>query len=129
MIDDPAKPVWQAEFFVGMPAPAGAVTVLLPLYLHLSVLEIPSTKFMAAINIVYVIVIALLMASRIPHFSGKRIGRIPRDLVIPVLFGVGATILLLAIFPMELLAVVSLTFLAIIPLSIKRYQALSKTNS
>jgi CDP-diacylglycerol--serine O-phosphatidyltransferase len=129
MIDDPAKPAWQAEFFVGMPAPAGAVTVLLPLYLHLSVLEIPSTKFMAAINIVYVILIALLMASRIPHFSGKRIGRIPRDLVIPILFGVGATILLLAIFPMELLAVLSLTFLAMIPLSIKRYQILSKTNS
>lgn len=129
MIDDPAKPLWQAEFFVGMPAPAGAVTVLLPLYLHLSVLEIPSTKLIAAINIIYVILIALLMASRIPHFSGKRIGRIPRDLVIPVLFGVGATILLLAIFPMELLAVVSLTFLAMIPLSIKRYQALSKNNS
>ena len=129
MTDDPTKPAWHADFFVGMPAPAGAVTVLLPLYLNLSVLELPATKGLAIFNIFYVIAIALLMASRIPHFSGKRIGRIPRDLVIPVLFGVGATILLLAIFPMELLAVVSLAFLAMIPLSVKRYNALSKAES
>ena len=28
MIDDPSKPAWQADFFVGMPAPAGAVMVV-----------------------------------------------------------------------------------------------------
>lgn len=129
MIDDPTKPAWHADFFVGMPAPAGAVTVLLPLYLNLSVLELPATKGLAIFNIFYVIAIALLMASRIPHFSGKRIGRIPRDLVIPVLFGVGATILLLAIYPMELLAVVSLAFLAMIPLSVKHYNKLAKAEA
>jgi CDP-diacylglycerol--serine O-phosphatidyltransferase len=129
MIEDPSKPAWHAQFFVGMPAPAGAVTVLLPLYLHLSVLELPATKTLAAFNIVYVLAIAFLMASRIPHFSGKKVGRIPRDLVIPVLFGVGATILLLAIFPMELLAVVSLAFLAAIPISVKRYNALARAES
>ncbi len=129
MTDDPMKPAWHADFFVGMPAPAGAVTVLLPLYLNLSVLELPATKGLAIFNIFYVIAIALLMASRIPHFSGKRIGRIPRDLVIPVLFGVGATILLLAIYPMELLAVVSLAFLAMIPLSVKHYNKLAKAEA
>jgi CDP-diacylglycerol--serine O-phosphatidyltransferase len=129
MIEDPAKPAWHAQFFVGMPAPAGAVTVLLPLYLHLSVLELPATKTLAAFNIVYVLAIAFLMASRIPHFSGKKVGRIPRDLVIPVLFGVGATLLLLAIFPMELLAVLSLASLAAIPISVKRYNALARAES
>ena len=129
MTDDPTKPAWHADFFVGMPAPAGAVTVLLPLYLNLSVLELPATKGLAIFNIFYVIAIALLMASRIPHFSGKRIGRIPRDLVIPVLFGVGATILLLAIYPMELLAVVSLAFLAMIPFGVKHYNKLAKAEA
>ena len=43
------------------------------------------------------------MASRIPHFSGKRIGRVPRDYVIVVLFGVAAGLFLLATFPMEML--------------------------
>ncbi len=129
MIDDPAKPAWHAEFFVGMPAPAGAVTVLLPLYLHFSFLELPASKAMAPFYIVYVLFIAFLMASRIPHFSGKRIGRIPRDLVIPVLFGFGATVLLLAIYPMEVLALVSVAFLAMIPLSVKRYNALAKAEA
>jgi CDP-diacylglycerol--serine O-phosphatidyltransferase len=126
MIDDPGKPAWQAEFFVGMPAPAGAVTVLLPLYLHFSVLELPASKALVPFYIVYVLAIAFLMASRIPHFSGKRIGRIPRDLVIPVLFGVGVTALLLATYPMEVLSVVSVAFLAMIPFSVKRYNALAK---
>ena len=31
MIDDPDKPAWTSNFFVGMPAPAGAITVLLPI--------------------------------------------------------------------------------------------------
>src|SRR6201985_216111 len=34
MIDDPNRPAWTADFFVGMPAPGGAITVLLPIYLH-----------------------------------------------------------------------------------------------
>src|SRR6476659_6477611 len=34
MIDDPNKPVWAADFFTGIPAPAGAITVLLPIYLN-----------------------------------------------------------------------------------------------
>jgi CDP-diacylglycerol--serine O-phosphatidyltransferase len=32
MIDDPGRPVWSANFFTGIPAPAGAITVLLPIY-------------------------------------------------------------------------------------------------
>src|SRR3984893_6803069 len=32
MVDDPNRPAWAGNFFVGMPAPAGAITVLLPIY-------------------------------------------------------------------------------------------------
>ena len=59
----------------------------------------------------------------------RTIGRIPRDLVIPLLFGVGATVLLLATFPMELLVVVALGYLASIPFSIKRYRALAAADA
>jgi len=129
MIDEPGKPAWHAEFFVGMPAPAGAVTVLLPLYLHLSVVELPGSKSLAPLYILYVLFIAFLMASRIPHFSGKRIGRIQRDLVIPLLFGIGVTALLLATYPMETLTLISLAFLGAIPFSVKRYAALSRADA
>ena len=33
------------------------------------------------LEIAYVLAIALLMASRVPHFSGKSIGRVPREYV------------------------------------------------
>jgi CDP-diacylglycerol--serine O-phosphatidyltransferase len=33
-LDDPDKPAWASRFFTGVPAPAGALTVLLPLYLE-----------------------------------------------------------------------------------------------
>ena len=32
MIDDPNRPLWAGNFFTGVPAPAGAITVLLPIY-------------------------------------------------------------------------------------------------
>jgi CDP-diacylglycerol--serine O-phosphatidyltransferase len=129
MIEDPSRPAWHADFFVGMPAPAGAVTVLLPLYLHLSVVELPATKFLAPLFVVYVLGIAFLMASRIPHFSGKRIARVPRDLVIPLLFGVGVTALLLAIYPMEMLAVLGFAYLALIPFGVRRYNQLARAEA
>jgi CDP-diacylglycerol--serine O-phosphatidyltransferase len=128
MADEPGRPAWHADFFVGMPAPAGAVCVLLPLYLHLSVLDIPTSKLAAALLALYVLFIAFLMASRIPHFSGKRIGRVPRDLVIPLLAGAGALVLLLAMFPMETLAVLAFAYLAAIPFGIKRYNAMSQAD-
>ena len=35
MLDDPDQPAWRKTFFVGMPAPAGAIVGLLPIYLRL----------------------------------------------------------------------------------------------
>ena len=34
MLDDPDQPAWRKNFFVGMPAPAGAIVGLLPIYLR-----------------------------------------------------------------------------------------------
>ncbi|MCL2384604.1 MAG: CDP-diacylglycerol--serine O-phosphatidyltransferase [Alphaproteobacteria bacterium] len=121
MMEEPNRPAWQAHFFTGMPAPAGAIVSLLPLYLNLSVLEVPNVRTLVPFEIAYVLIVALLMASRIPHFSGKKIGRVPREYVIFVLFGVVAAVLLLAIFPMEMLIALSLTYFATIPLAIRRF--------
>ncbi len=124
MMDEPNRPVWQSNFFTGMPAPAGAIAGLLPLYFSLSALPLPQIPYIVPVEIAYVLFIAFLMASRIPHFSGKKVGRIPREYVIVVLFGIAVTILLLATFPMEMLVVLSLAYLATIPLAIHRFKAL-----
>jgi CDP-diacylglycerol--serine O-phosphatidyltransferase len=123
MAEEPDRPAWHAHFFTGMPAPAGAIVGLLPLYLSLSIFEAPHGRFMIWLYILYVLIIAFLMASRIPHFSGKKIGRVPRDYVIVVLFGVVAGLLLLATFPMEMLIFFALAYLATIPFAIRRFKA------
>ncbi|MGI8570626.1 MAG: CDP-diacylglycerol--serine O-phosphatidyltransferase [Methylocella sp.] len=123
MIDDPDRPPWQAHFFTGMPAPAGAIVGLLPLYLNLSILAVPNVRALVPFEIAYVLTVAFLMASRIPHFSGKRIGRVPREYVIAVLFGIAACLLLLAIFTMEMLIGLTLVYLATIPFAIRRFNA------
>src|SRR6188508_1432464 len=68
-MDDPDKPAFAANFFTGMPAPLGAITVMLPVYL--SFLDIPMPP--AVITTAYVLVIAFLMVSRLPVFSGKAV--------------------------------------------------------
>ncbi|WP_158809480.1 phosphatidylcholine/phosphatidylserine synthase [Beijerinckia sp. L45] len=129
MLDDPDKPAWHGHFFTGMPAPAGAIVGLLPLYLHLSqVGGVSGIKVPVPLEIGYVILVAFLMASRIPHFSGKKLGRIPREYVIVVLFGVAALLLLLATFPMEVMVVLSLGYLATIPWAIRRFRAYERAD-
>ena len=97
-LDDVDKPAWSSHFFSGMPAPAGAAVVMLPLYLSFALVDNMSGRGWALVEVAYVLAVAGLMVSTIPHFSGKRIGRIPREHVIPVLFGVAVVVLLLATF-------------------------------
>ena len=123
MIDDPNKPAWMGNFFTGMPAPAGAIVGLLPVYLSLTFFGPDAPREYVVLQVIYFIGVAFLMASRIPHFSGKNIGRVPRDIVIFVLFGIAAFILLAATFPMQVLIFVSLGYLATIPLAIRRFKA------
>ena len=41
-IEDPNRPAWAGNFFTGIPAPAGAITVLLPIYLFF--LDVPGSR-------------------------------------------------------------------------------------
>lgn len=128
MIDDPDKPAWHAHFFTGMPAPAGAIVAMLPIYLDNSILGLPNNNFVVALEIAYLLLVAFLMVSRIPHFSGKQIGRVPREYFIPVLFGVVVLILLLATFPMEVLVALTIVYLGMIPFAYRRYQAYQRAD-
>jgi CDP-diacylglycerol--serine O-phosphatidyltransferase len=128
MIDDPNKPAWHAQFFVGMPAPAGAICAMLPIYLKYSFLGLPDGRLFTFLEIAYVIAIAFLMVSRIPHFSGKQMGSVPRDYFLPVLFAVAAFVLLLATFPMEVLVALTVGYLGMLPISYRRHQALTRAD-
>lgn len=128
MLDDPTRPDWQKDFFVGMPAPAGAITVMLPLYLHF--LGLPLQGFGAPFVAIYILGIAFLTISKIPMFAGKTVGMdIPRERVLPIFVAVVLAVALLVAYPFEMLTVIVLAYLALVPLSISRYRALEKINA
>lgn len=128
MLEDPNRPAFTGNFFVGMPAPAGALVAMLPIYLELvGIPRLAPTPFIAAL---YVIGIALLMVSRIPTWSGKKMGaRVPRDYVLPVFLVAVVMVALLISAPWEVLVIGCLAYLAAIPLAYMNYQKLEKAHA
>ena len=113
MIDDPNRPSWAGNFFVGVPAPAGAITVLLPVYAHFLGVQLPA---IAPITLVYTLAIGFLMVSRLPVYSGKKVGtRVPPDLVLLVFIGVVLFFALLIAYPWAVLTAGTLAYLASLP--------------
>ncbi|MEZ5854911.1 MAG: phosphatidylcholine/phosphatidylserine synthase [Hyphomicrobiaceae bacterium] len=123
-IDD-NKPRWQSNYFTGVPAPAGAITVLLPLYLNgTGLIDLRSWPILIAL---YAAAIAALLVSTIPTYSGKLAGeRISREYVAPVLAAAALLVGLLATYPYMTLSVMTLIYLAMIPWSRSRFLALSR---
>ena len=121
MADDPNKPAWAANFFVGVPAPAGAITVLLPIYVYF--LGMPRVVFVAPVALVYTLTIAFLMVSRLPVFSGNRVGnRVAPEMVLPVFVAVVLFFALLISYPWVVLTIGTVCFLASLPLGYLSYR-------
>jgi CDP-diacylglycerol---serine O-phosphatidyltransferase len=121
MIDDPNRPAWAGNFFVGMPAPGGAIAVLLPIYVHF--LGVPRLTFIAPVILLYTLAIAFLMVSRLPVFSGKRVGkRVPPELVLPVFVCVVLGFALLIAYPWAVLTAGTVAYLASLPFGFMAYR-------
>jgi CDP-diacylglycerol--serine O-phosphatidyltransferase len=127
-IEDPNRPPWAGNFFTGIPAPAGAITVLLPIYLNF--LGAPQSGIMIPLTFLYTLTIAFLMVSRLPVFSGKRVGtRVSTELVGPSIVVVVLFIALLIAYPWAILTAGTLAYLAALPfgfLSYRGYQRVAR---
>jgi CDP-diacylglycerol--serine O-phosphatidyltransferase len=122
-IDDPNRPAWAGNFFVGVPAPAGAIVVLLPIYLVF--LGVPGGTFVAPLTFVYTLAIALLMVSRLPVFSGKKLStRVPPEMVLPIFVVVVLVVALLISYPWMVLTLGTLAYLASLPFGWLSYRKL-----
>jgi CDP-diacylglycerol---serine O-phosphatidyltransferase len=118
-MDDPNKPPFASNYFTGVPAPAGAITVLLPVYLVFLGLPQPP----AMVTAFYTLLIAFLMVSRLPVFSGKSVRmRVPPELVLPVFVGVIIFVALFIVYPWHILSVGSALYLLSLPLGWKSYR-------
>ncbi|MBC7283503.1 CDP-diacylglycerol--serine O-phosphatidyltransferase [Hoeflea sp.] len=108
------KSAWQSYYFVGVPAPAGALLVLLPVYLGFLGMPIDkSTGFVAA---AYTMFIGFLLVSRVPVFSGKGLsGGVRRDLVMPFILVAVVYVSLLMSFTWETLTLTAVAYLATLP--------------
>ena len=120
MIDGPQRPEWQKAFAVGVPAPSCAMMVLLPLNLVLA--GMPLFKGFGIVLMSWVLLTTFLTFSRIPTFSGKGLKTpIGRNWVIPILLVVVLILTLFVSHPFETLSVITLLYVAAIPVSIRMY--------
>lgn len=114
--------VLQKYFFKGIPAPCGATMSMLPIILYFEFGE--GFYYDPSVVIVYASTIALLMASRIPTISIKRIP-IRNEFVYLTLMVLGVIVIGLLIKPWYTLAVIGSVYALSIPVTIFYYMKLS----
>jgi len=114
---------WKINFFEGVPSPAAAGLVLLPLILSIS--ELVNLKNYAIISSVAILTTSILMVSKIPTYSLKRIV-IPRNSTIFLLLGIGIYVSLLIFYTFKTLFFTGTIYLALIPVSYFHFRNKSK---
>ena len=107
-------PHWAHNYFTGVPSPFGAVIAVLPLILWLEtgldVFAHPGTVG------AFLLASSVLMVSRVPVYSGKRM-RLKPEWVVPLMVVMGAFAGFLVTEPWATLSVVGVVFIASIPVS------------
>ena len=117
---------WKINFFEGVPSPAAAGLVLLPLIFSLSgLLELQNYALLSVISI---LTTSVLMVSKIPTYSLKRI-LIPRHFTIFLLLGIGIYVSLLIFYTFETLFLSGVVYLLLIPISFFHYKNKNKKSS
>ncbi|KAA0698192.1 CDP-diacylglycerol--serine O-phosphatidyltransferase [Neorhizobium sp. P12A] len=114
------KASWQSEYFVGVPAPAGAMLVLLPVYVGF--LGFEQTRAFALGSSAYTVIIAFLLVSRLPVWSGKSGSRIRRDFVLPMMLGVVVYVALLMSYTWQVMVVTVVCYLLSLPYGARLWQ-------
>jgi CDP-diacylglycerol--serine O-phosphatidyltransferase len=125
MLDVVGKPLWQNNFFTGVPAPAGAMLVMLPVYLGF--LGLAPTRAIAFAAAAYTVGVAVLMISRLPVYSGKAAGtRLRSDWVMPTFLFIVVYVAFLMSYTWQTLTLTAIAFFISLPFSArawKRYEA------
>jgi len=121
------EPSWRDNFFEGVPSPAGGILVLTPLIISLTNFNFIQLNY----NIIvpaFFITTSLLLISKFPSYSFKKIV-IQRKTTIFLLFGIVLFFGLLLIYPFNVIAISSIIYLLMLPISFFHYQKLKKQHA
>ena len=127
-IDAPSHAAYTYNFFTGVPAPAGAVVVLFPLFVGLEAQTMHWDWLLTlarapAINAIILIGSAALLVSTLPVWSFKNF-KIPTRFVLPTLLGTGLVAALLVADPWAALALAGLIYVCMLPFSRRSFHEL-----
>ncbi len=113
---DPEQPAWRANFFTGVPAPAGAGLALLPL---IATFELGGGLALHPWLVgAWIVCVGALMVSQVPTFALKKL-KVPHRLVGLVLLAVSAVTAALITEPWLTLLTLAIVYLGSIPLSLR----------
>ncbi len=123
LIDEEDEYPFAGEFFVGVPAPAAALSAGIPMYVTLHF----GTGWWSAPILVgpWALLVAGLMVSRLPTLSFKTV-RVSPNYIAPLLVLVGLVAAVLITVPFLGLAIVAVVYLALIPFTMHRHRWLAQ---
>lgn len=120
MAERKRKASWQGEYFVGVPAPLGAIIVLLPVYLGFLGMELGRSVALA--SSAYTVLIGFLLISRLPVWSGKSLGfTVRRDFALPMMLLTALSVALLFAYTWYVMIVGSALYIASLPLGARAW--------
>ena len=125
-VNSEEEPSWRDNFFEGMPSPAGGIIVLMPLVFSFSGYGELFLKINYDILVpIFFIIVSVLLISTIPTYSFKKIV-IPRSMTKFLLFGIVLFFGALLVYTFKILAISSLIYICLIPISYFHYQKIRK---
>lgn len=127
-LDATPAPNYAAGFFTGVPAPAGALLALFPIFVGLEArsLDLPWLEHLAhapAIVALVLIGTALLLVSTLPVWSFKNF-KVPAPAVLPLLLGTGVYAAILLAEPWGAFAAASVIYAGMLPFSRRSFRSL-----
>jgi len=120
------KHAWKNNYFEGVPSPAGGILILMPLIFELT--ELNLNYNLKNIAPFFTILIAILLVSKIPTLSFKKISISPKATVF-ILLGIGTLFISLLYYTFETLLAFGLLYLISIPISYFMYKQQNKKES
>ncbi len=118
-----SQEIWKNNYFEGIPSPAGGILILFPLIFELA--QLNTVLEIRSITPFFTVLIAVLLVSKIPTLSLKKISISPKATIF-ILLGIGLVFISLLFYTFKTLLIFSLIYLISVPISYIMYKNQTK---